>query len=111
MLGIYGVMSYSATQRTQEMGIRMALGAGRLGILTLVVGQGLKLAGIGVAVGIVGSIGLTRFLSESLFGVTATDPLTFALVVPILLAVAAAACFMPARRASRVDPVVALHYE
>jgi ABC-type antimicrobial peptide transport system permease subunit len=111
MLGIYGVMSYSAIQRTQELGIRMALGAGRWRILTLVVRQGLKLAGIGTVVGVAGSIALTRFLSGSLFGVTPTDPLTFALVVPILLAVAAAACFMPARRASRVDPIVALHYE
>ncbi len=111
MLGIYGVMSYSATQRTQEMGIRMALGAGRWAILALVVRQGLKLAGIGAVAGIAGAIVLTRVLSESLFGVTATDPLTFALAVPLLLAVAALACFMPARRASRVDPIVALHYE
>ena len=93
------------------MGIRLALGAGRWRILTLVVRQGLKLAGIGAIVGVAGAIVLTRFLSESLFGVTATDPLTFALVVPILLGVAALACFLPARRAARVDPVVALHFE
>ncbi len=111
MLGIYGVMSYSATQRTQEMGIRMALGAGRWRVTTLILNQGLKLAGIGMALGVVGSIALTRFLSELLFGVTATDPLTYALVVPLLFTVVATACFLPARRASRVDPIVALHHD
>jgi putative ABC transport system permease protein len=110
-VGIYGVVSYSVAQRTREIGIRMALGARRQEVLLLIVAQGVKLALAGVAIGIAGGLMLTRLMSGLLYGVHATDPLTYAAVAMLLLLVALAACFIPARRAMRVDPVVALRYE
>jgi putative ABC transport system permease protein len=110
-VGIYGVIAFSVAQRTHEIGIRMALGAKRSDMLGMVVRQGLKLALIGVVIGIVGAFVLTRFLSSLLFGVKPTDPLTFVAVSLILSAVALIACYIPARRAMRVDPMVALRHE
>ncbi len=110
-IGIYGVMSYSVTQRTRELGIRMALGAARSRVLALVVGQGLVLTISGVVIGLLAAATLTRFLSSQLFGVGATDPVTFATVSVLLLAVSTLATLIPAMRATRVDPVVALRDE
>ena len=110
-VGIYGVMSYSVTQRTREIGLRMALGAQRQDVLKLVVGQGIALAGIGVGAGLVLALMLMRLMSSLLFGVTSTDPITFAAVSIFLTGVALGACFIPARRAAKVDPMVALRYE
>jgi predicted permease len=110
-LGIYGVLSYSVNQRVREIGIRIALGAQPAQVLQLVVGQGLRLAVIGAAVGTGAALVVTQWMSSLLFGVNATDPLTFAGVASLVMLVALLAAYIPARRAMRVDPMVALRYE
>ena len=110
-IGTYGVIAYSVSQRTQEIGIRMALGASRPDVLRMVIGGGLRFAIAGVLIGVALSLAAGRFLSTLLFGVRASDPLTFSVVAAALLATAVFAAWIPARRATRVDPMVALRYE
>ena len=110
-VGLYGVISYLVNQRTREIGVRMALGAQRRDVMELVLAQGAKMALVGVVIGMLASLGLTRLMANELFGVTAHDPLTFAAVAILLMVVALLACYIPARRAMQVDPMVALRYE
>ena len=111
LVGIYGVVSYGVTQRTQEIGIRLALGARGQDVLKMVVGQGMRAVLVGVLCGSVVAVALTRFLTAQLYSVTPTDPITFASVVLIFICVAVVACLLPALRAARVDPMEALRYE
>jgi len=110
-LGLYGVLSFAVVQRTREIGLRVALGAQQGNVLSLVIGKGLRLALTGAAIGLVGGLAVTRLVASLLYGVEATDPLTYGSVVMLLVIVALLACWLPARRAARVDPMVALRNE
>jgi ABC-type antimicrobial peptide transport system permease subunit len=110
-VGIYGVISYLNGQRTHEIGVRVALGASRSDVLRMVLGEGLKITLIGIAVGLAAALGLTRLITSLIYGVGTTDPITFASVAILLSSVALLACYIPARRAMRVDPMMALRYE
>jgi putative ABC transport system permease protein len=110
-IGIYGVLAQSVSQRTQEIGIRLALGAQPSGVFGLILGEGMRLTLAGIVIGLLGAFGLTRFMSAMLYGVKATDPLVFAGVPVVLILVAFFACYIPARRTMRIDPMVALRYE
>ena len=107
-VGLYGVIAYAVSQRTREIGVRMAVGASGREVLALFLRQGLRLTGLGIALGLAGALGLTRLLASQLYGVRATDPATFASVSGVLLLVALVASFLPARRAARVEPMNAL---
>jgi putative ABC transport system permease protein len=110
-IGLYGVMSFMVTQRARELGVRVALGASTREVLTMVLGQGVKLAGIGVAIGLVASLLLTRLMAKMVFSVSTTDPITFIAISVTLITVALVASYLPARRATKADPIVALRAE
>jgi putative ABC transport system permease protein len=110
-VGIYGLMSYGVSQRTHEIGVRIAVGARRHDVLKLVIAQGVRLAAVGLAAGVLGALTLTRLMRSLLFAVTANDPATFAAVALLMMGVVLVACFVPARRAMKVDPMVALRHE
>jgi putative ABC transport system permease protein len=110
-IGIYGVLSYSVSQRTRELGIRLALGAQTSDVLWLVIGQGMKLALLGVTLGLAASFALARLVASMLFGITSHDPATFSVVCAVLIGVGLLACYLPARRAARVNPIEALRVE
>ena len=110
-IGIYGVISYAVTQRTREIGVRMALGATPSGMLSLILAESLRLIFFGVVVGVAAAFALTRMLASMLYGVTSTDPVIFISVTLLLTVIALAACLIPARRAMRIDPMVALRHE
>ena len=107
-VGLYGVVAYSVSQRTQEIGLRMAIGAGRGHVLSMVLAEGMKLALIGVAIGLAGASALSSLISKMLFGVRPGDPISYVVTAAVLVAIAALACYIPALRATRVDPIVAL---
>jgi ABC-type antimicrobial peptide transport system permease subunit len=111
LIGVYGVVSYSVARRTKEFGVRMALGAGWAEVLRMVLWQGLWLVALGSAIGVLGSLAATRVIASELYGVTPSDPWTFAGAVELILAVGGLACWIPARRATKVDPLEALRYE
>jgi putative ABC transport system permease protein len=110
-IGLYGVIAFSVSQRAREIGVRMALGAERLDVLRLVLAQGMKLASLGVGIGLIAAFGLTRLMKSLLFGVSETDPLTFVAIATLLVFVALLACWIPARRATKIDPMIALRSE
>jgi putative ABC transport system permease protein len=110
-LGVYSVTAYTVSRQTHEIGIRMALGAGRANVLRMVMWMGLQLVGLGVGLGLLASLGATRVIASQLWDVSPHDPLTLGAVAAVLIVVGCAACYFPARRATRVDPMVALRYE
>jgi putative ABC transport system permease protein len=110
-VGLYGLLSYEVSRRTREIGIRSALGAHQRDVLRLVIGQGICLALVGIAIGVTAALGVTRYLQSMLYGVRPSDPLTFMATAILLITVALLACYIPARRAAKVDPMVALRYE
>ena len=111
IIGLYGVISYSVVQRSHELGVRLALGATKDNILHLIISQGFALAGAGIILGMTGTFAFSRVLARLLFGITPRDPLTFGTVALVLLCVSLLACYIPARRATRIDPMIALRYE
>jgi putative ABC transport system permease protein len=109
--GVYGVISFFVTQRTREIGLRVALGAQSMDVIRLIVGQGIRITALGIVAGLLGAFALTRLMSNLLYGVSTSDPITFATVAGLMIVVALLACYIPARRATKVDPLTALRYE